>query len=103
MNTRTDIHRDGAQFRDSVGLCEGELTIMGVDERDVERIVLRCGVGRWKRPGNGWTTQVQKHGAVIRDAVTVGVAVRENRRPVVTRDAVDRRIGCVGVIAAGVA
>lgn len=29
----SDIHRDGAQLRDGVGLCEGELTIMGVDRR----------------------------------------------------------------------
>ena len=56
---------------------------MGVDERDVERIVLRRGVGRRKRPGNWWTTQVQKRSTVILDAVAVGVTVRENRRPVI--------------------
>ena len=99
MDAGTDVHRDSAQLRDGVGLREAELSIVGVDERDVERIVLRRGVGRWKRPGNGWTTQIQKRGTVMLDAVTVGVAVCEDRRPVVGRDAVDRRIRRVGVIA----
>ena len=99
MKAGSDVHRDGAQLRDGVGLREGELAIVGVDERDVERIVLRRDVGRRKRPGNGWTTQVQKRGAVMRDAVVVGVAVREDRRPVIGRDTVDGRIGRVGVIA----
>ena len=99
MKAGSDIHRDGAQLRDGVGLREGELAIVIVDERDVERIVLRRGVGRWKRRGNWWATQVQKRGAVILDAVAVGVTVREDRRPVIGRDTVDRRIGCVRVIA----
>ena len=88
----SDVHRDSAQLRDGVGLREGELGIVGVDERDVERVVLRRGVGRRKRPGNWWTTQVQKCGAVMLDAVTVGVTVCKDRRPVVGRDTVDRWI-----------
>ncbi len=89
MKASTDIHRDSVQFRDGVGLREGELAIMGVDERDVERIVLRRGVGRRKRPGNWWATQVQKCGTMVLDTVAVGVTVRENRRPVIGRDTVD--------------
>ena len=92
MKTGTDIHRDGAQFRDGVRLREGELAIAIVDERDVERIVLHRGVGRRKRPGNWWATHVQKCGTAILDAVSVGVTVREDRRPVIGRDTVDRRI-----------
>ena len=92
MKAGSDIHRDSAQLRDGVGLREGELAIVGVDERDVERVVLRRGVGRRQRPGNGWTAQVQKCGAVMLDAVTVGVTVREDRRPVICRDTVDRWI-----------
>ena len=92
MKTGTDVHRDGVQLRDGVGLREDELAIVVVDERDVERIVLRRGVGRRKRPGNRWTTQVQKRGAVMLDAVAVGVTVREDRRPVVGRDTADGRI-----------
>ena len=98
MKAGSDIHRDGVQFRDGVGLREGELAIVCVDERDVERIVLRRGVGRWKRRGNWWATQVQKRGAVILDAVAVGVTVREDCRPVVGRDTADGRIRCVSVI-----
>ena len=92
MKAGTDVHRDGVQFRDGVGLREGELAIVSVDERDVERVVLRSGVGRRKRPGNWWTTQVQERGAVMLDAVAVGVTVREDRRPVVGCDAVNRWI-----------
>ena len=99
MKAGSDVHRDGAQLRDGVGLREGELAIADVDERDVERIVLRRGDGRRKRPGNWWTTQVQKSGTVILDAVAVGVTVCEDCRPVIGRDAVDRRICRVGVIA----
>lgn len=92
MKAGSDIHRDGVQFRDGVGLREGELAIVGVDERDVERIVLRRGVGRRKWPGNWWTTQVQKRGAVVLDTVAIGVTIRKDRRPVIGRDTVDRRI-----------
>ena len=92
MKAGTDVHRDGVQFRDGVGLREGKLAIAVVDERDVERIILCYGVGRRKRPGNRWTTQVQKRSAVMLDAVTVGVTVREDRRPVIYRDTVDRWI-----------
>lgn len=92
MKAGTDVHRDGVQLWDGVGLREGELVIVGVDERDVERIALRRGVGRRKRPGNWWAAQVQKRSAVIRDAVAVGVPVREDRRPVIGRDTVDRWI-----------
>ena len=49
MTAGTDVHRDGVQLWDGVGLREGELAIVSVDERDVERIILRCGVGRRKR------------------------------------------------------
>ena len=98
MKAGSDIHRDSAQLRNGVGLCEGELAIVGVDERDVERIVLRRGVGRRKRPGNWRTTQVQKRSAVMLDTVAVGVTICENRRPAVRRDTVDGRIGCVSVI-----
>ena len=80
MKAGSDIHRDVAQFRDGVSLREGELAIAVVDKRDVEWIVLRRGVGRRKRPGNWRTTQVQKRGAVMLDAVAVGVTVREDRR-----------------------
>ena len=52
MKAGSDVHRDGAQLRDGVGLREGELAIVCIDERDVERIVLRRGVSRRKRPGN---------------------------------------------------
>lgn len=55
VKSGSNVHRDGAQLRDGVGLRKGELGIVGVDERDVERIVLRRGVGRRKRPGNWWT------------------------------------------------
>lgn len=79
MKAGSDVHRDGAQIRDGVGLREGELVIMVVDERDVERIVLRRSLRRRRRLGNWWTTQVQKCGAVILDAVAVGVTVREDR------------------------
>ena len=92
MKAGSDVHRDGAQLRDGVGLREGELAIIGVDERDVERIVLRRGVGRRKWPGNWWTAQVQKRGTVMLDAVTVGVTVREDCLPVIGRDTVDRWI-----------
>ena len=92
MKSGSNVHRDSAQLRDGVGLRKGELGIVGVDERDVERIVLRRGVGRRKRPGNWWTAQVQKRGTVMLDAVTVGVTVRKNRRPVVGCDTVDRWI-----------
>ena len=98
MKAGTDVNRDGVQLWDGVGLREGALAIVVVDERDVERIILRCGVGRRKRPGNWWTTQIQKRSAVMLDAVAVGVTVREDRRPVVGRDAVDRRIGCMAVM-----
>lgn len=99
MQAGSDVHRDGAQLRDGVGLREGELAIVGVDERDVERIVLRRGVSRRKRRGNWWATQVQKRGAVMLDAVAVSFTVRKDRRPVIGRDTADGRIGCVGVIA----
>lgn len=99
MKAGTDVHRDGAQLRDGVGLREGKLAIAVVDERDVERIVLRRGVGRRKRPGNRWTTQIQKRSAVMLDAVAVGATVREDRRPVIGRDTADGRIGCMSVIA----
>ena len=56
MKTGTDIHRDSAQLRDGVGLREGEPAIVGIDERDVERIVLRRGVSRRKQLGNWWAT-----------------------------------------------
>lgn len=79
MKAGSNIHRNGAQLRDSVGLREGELVIMVVDERDVERIILRRGVGRRKRPGNWRTAQVQKRGTVMLDTVTVGITVREDR------------------------
>ena len=92
VKSGSDVHRDSAQLRDSVGLREGELGIVGVDERDVEWIVLRRGVGRRKRPGNWWTAQVQKRSAVMLDTVVVGVTVREDRRPVVGCDTVDRWI-----------
>ena len=98
MKAGSDVHRDSAQLRDGVGLRDGELTIAVVDERDVERIVLRRSVGRRKRPGDWWTTQVQKRSAVILDAITVGVTVREDRRPVIGRDAADGRIGCMAVM-----
>ena len=99
MKAGSDVHRNGAQLRDGVGLREGKLAIAVVDERDVERIILRRAVGRRKRPGNWWTTQVQKRGAVMLDAVTVGAPVREDRRPVIGRDTADGRIGCMSVIA----
>lgn len=98
MKAGSDIHRDSAQLRDSICLREGELTITVVDERDVERIVLRRGIVRRKRPGNWWTTQVQKRSTMMLDTVAVGGTVREDRRPVIGRDAVDRRICRVGVI-----
>ena len=92
MKAGSDVHRDSAQFRDGVGLREGKLTIAIVDKRDVEWIVLRRGIGRRKRPGNWWAAQVQKRSAVICDAVTIGVTVREDRRPVISCDTVDRTI-----------
>ena len=92
MKAGSDIHRDGAQLWDGVGLREGKLAILCVDERNVERIVLRRGVGRRKRPENWWATQAQKRGTVIIDAIVVGVTVREDRRPVISCDTVDRRI-----------
>lgn len=48
----SDIHRDGAQFRDGVSLRKGELVIVGVDERDVEWIILCRGIVRRKQLGN---------------------------------------------------
>ena len=92
MKAGTDVHRNITQLWYGVGLREGELVIMVVNERDVERIVLRRGVGRRKRQGNWWATQVQKRSALMLDTVTIGVTVREDRRPVIGRDTVDRRI-----------
>ena len=66
MRVCAEVERDRAQLLDGVGLCEAEGIVSGIDEGNVERIVMRRRIGGRMRPADFRPAYVEQRSVVWR-------------------------------------